>query len=347
VTETVGTTLRRIAASADPMPCRALASLVALRSAVPFDAAWLASADPRNSSYVTLASLDLDEDIDGFFSGPAMTHDLAAAGNDGDHLTVSRSDPSYPSSDHPPAWSAWLAPAGMHGSLSVALVSRGGRLVGFLILLSKSKLPSSRATRHRLAALAPALALAIDPMPSLLAIARVVRGVTAATVLRADGLTEALPGLDGDLLLAAGSPVKVIACRRLSDGLPYSSFLWPLSGVLTADGYARITVVAAPEDVPPALIGMALVSPAPDLHGLTPRELEVLGLVIDGCSNQEIAGTLVVAPRTVAAHIEHLFIKLDVSTRTAAAVRAEREGLYVPAVAGSADEEPSCGEREN
>jgi ATP/maltotriose-dependent transcriptional regulator MalT len=37
---------------------------------------------------------------------------------------------------------------------------------------------------------------------------------------------------------------------------------------------------------------MALVSPAGDLRGLTPRELEVLGLLIDGSSNSQIAQAL-------------------------------------------------------
>jgi hypothetical protein len=56
----------------------------------------------------------------------------------------------------------------------------------------------------------------------------------------------------------------------------------------------------------------------------------VLGYVINGCSNGEIARALVVAQRTVAAHIEHILAKLEAPSRTLAAVRAEREGLYVP-----------------
>jgi DNA-binding NarL/FixJ family response regulator len=72
----------------------------------------------------------------------------------------------------------------------------------------------------------------------------------------------------------------------------------------------------------------------PDLHGLTQRELEVQGLLVEGYSNQEIARTLVVAPRTVAAHLEHVLGKLGAPTRTLAAVRAERDGLYVPAPPG-------------
>jgi len=57
----------------------------------------------------------------------------------------------------------------------------------------------------------------------------------------------------------------------------------------------------------------------------------VLGLLIEGCSNQEIARRLVVAPRGVAAYLEHVLAKLGAPTRTLAAVRAERDGLYVPA----------------
>jgi DNA-binding NarL/FixJ family response regulator len=78
------------------------------------------------------------------------------------------------------------------------------------------------------------------------------------------------------------------------------------------------------------VLGTVVLSPLTHSRGLTPRELEVLGLLIDGCSNQQIARALVVAPRTVAAHLEHILVKLDAATRTLAAVRAQREGLYVP-----------------
>jgi DNA-binding NarL/FixJ family response regulator len=65
---------------------------------------------------------------------------------------------------------------------------------------------------------------------------------------------------------------------------------------------------------------------------LAPGELVVLGLLVDGRSNREIACALVVALRTVAAHIEHILVKLVTPTRTLAAVRAEEAGLYVPCV---------------
>ncbi|WP_058727732.1 response regulator transcription factor [Curtobacterium oceanosedimentum] len=79
-----------------------------------------------------------------------------------------------------------------------------------------------------------------------------------------------------------------------------------------------------------AATGVVVLSPATGLRGLTRRELEVLGHLVEGCSNHEIARALAVAPRTVAAHVEHILVKLDATSRTLAAVRAERAGLYLP-----------------
>ena len=57
-------------------------------------------------------------------------------------------------------------------------------------------------------------------------------------------------------------------------------------------------------------------------HLLTPREAEVLSWVADGKTNPEIAQILGVARRTVHHHLEHIYAKLGVGTRTAATVRA-------------------------
>lgn len=56
--------------------------------------------------------------------------------------------------------------------------------------------------------------------------------------------------------------------------------------------------------------------------GLTRREVEVLTWVSDGKTNAEIGQILGRSPRTVQKHLEHIFEKLGVETRTAAAVRA-------------------------
>jgi DNA-binding CsgD family transcriptional regulator len=343
VTGALGTALARIAASSDPLPERARGLLGALRAVVPFDAAWLALADPLCGSYSSLAGVDLDDGVVDFLGGPVNARDIEVTGVDRDRPPLSPSDLPY-AVEELPTWSDCLIPAGIHEALAVALFAQGGRHVGFLALLSGSREPPLEAARRRLAAVTPVLAHGVDPMRSLLTTTRLVRGATAGTVVRGDGRTQPLPGLDGDPLLAVGSPALSAACGRISDGQVYSSFLWPLGGRHAPGGHVRVTALAAPGDVPAVLGGVVLLSPAPDLHGLTPRELEVLGLMVDGRSNQEIARTLVVSPRTVAAHVEHLLAKLAAPTRTLAAVRAEREGLYVPAVLRSCGE-PGRGAR--
>jgi DNA-binding NarL/FixJ family response regulator len=66
--------------------------------------------------------------------------------------------------------------------------------------------------------------------------------------------------------------------------------------------------------------------------GLTEREIEVLVLVADGCSNQAIADRLVLSERTVRSHVSNILGKLGVSSRTQAALWAIRTGLVpVPA----------------
>jgi LuxR family maltose regulon positive regulatory protein len=60
---------------------------------------------------------------------------------------------------------------------------------------------------------------------------------------------------------------------------------------------------------------------------LSEREVEVLRLVASGLSNTEIALRLVVATSTVKTHLNHIFSKLDVQSRTQAIARARELGL--------------------
>lgn len=64
-----------------------------------------------------------------------------------------------------------------------------------------------------------------------------------------------------------------------------------------------------------------------DTYGLTPRELEVLQLVAEGATNSAIGEALHISERTVERHVSHIFQKLRVSTRTAAAAFAYEHGL--------------------
>jgi HD-GYP domain-containing protein (c-di-GMP phosphodiesterase class II) len=64
--------------------------------------------------------------------------------------------------------------------------------------------------------------------------------------------------------------------------------------------------------------------------GLTPREVEVLARLVRGISNKQIARELGVTPRTVGSHVEHIYTKIGVSTRGAAALFAMSHGLGAP-----------------
>jgi len=60
---------------------------------------------------------------------------------------------------------------------------------------------------------------------------------------------------------------------------------------------------------------------------LTPRETEVLTLIVKGLSNREIAGAIGATQGTVRIHVSHILGKLHVSDRTQAAVQAIQRGL--------------------
>ena len=62
-------------------------------------------------------------------------------------------------------------------------------------------------------------------------------------------------------------------------------------------------------------------------YPLTPRELEVLGLIVEGCDNAAIAKRLFLTVGTVKTHVRGILSKLCVDDRTQAAVRALRSGI--------------------
>ena len=65
----------------------------------------------------------------------------------------------------------------------------------------------------------------------------------------------------------------------------------------------------------------------PAAEALTPREREVLRLVVEGFANKQIARRLAITEKTVKTHVSSILQKLGVADRTAAAVLAIRQGL--------------------
>jgi two-component system, NarL family, response regulator LiaR len=82
-------------------------------------------------------------------------------------------------------------------------------------------------------------------------------------------------------------------------------------------------VPAPPRDDPPFSASAASV----ERLGLTPRELEILGLIADGLSTREIAERLFVSENTVKTHSTRLFAKLGARRRTQAVQIAKGAGL--------------------
>ena len=77
-----------------------------------------------------------------------------------------------------------------------------------------------------------------------------------------------------------------------------------------------------------AAAGHAAVAPRQTLQaGLSAREVEVLGLVAEGCSNAQIAQRLVISRRTAEHHVQHIYTKIGVSSRAAAALFAMEHHL--------------------
>jgi NarL family two-component system response regulator LiaR len=71
----------------------------------------------------------------------------------------------------------------------------------------------------------------------------------------------------------------------------------------------------------------AAAQPAPPGQDLTPREREVLALMVEGLNNAAIADRLVVSPSTIKAHVSSILAKLGVTSRTEAVALAVRHDL--------------------
>jgi NarL family two-component system response regulator LiaR len=101
-------------------------------------------------------------------------------------------------------------------------------------------------------------------------------------------------------------------------------------------GSAITTILQGAAWLDPAIAQRVLIastSPTKKAHatklenGLSPRELEVLNLLVEGLTNQEMATRLVLSTETVKTHMRHIMEKLSVCDRTQAAVKAMKQGL--------------------
>jgi DNA-binding NarL/FixJ family response regulator len=159
-----------------------------------------------------------------------------------------------------------------------------------------------------------------------------------------------MPNLDGieatRLIAAEARPPRVLILTTFDlDEYVYEALRAGASGFLLKDaGVAEllnaVRVVAGGEALLAPTITRRLIEdfarrPRPNAHPaalgeLTPRELEVLLLIVRGSSNADIAGELVVSGATVKTHVARIFSKLDVHDRAQAVVLAYESGLVTP-----------------
>jgi DNA-binding NarL/FixJ family response regulator len=144
--------------------------------------------------------------------------------------------------------------------------------------------------------------------------ARPVRVVVLTTYDLDEYVYEALrAGASGFLLKHAPPEELLLGVRAAADG-----------GALLSPQVTRRLVAEFAARRPAAR------RPPPELDRLTPREREVLDLVICGRSNTEIAELLVVSPSTVKTHLAHILDKLGLRDRVQAVVFGYEHGLVEP-----------------
>jgi DNA-binding CsgD family transcriptional regulator len=307
---------------------RASAIREPLRRLLPFEGYFLALLDPDRLRLVTLAVDGHTERTHAHLTGPDFYAEVELVGLASPRGPMCQRDSPVPASELT-TWVEHLTPQGFREGLGLSLFGPGQRHLALLGIVTVTADHPTDQARDFVGTLGPTITRAIDPMRTLAPLARMVGDATAGIVLTRGGIPLALGGLPGHPVLQAGSPLIAAVRDQLAGGQPYASFLWP-DPMAEKPRHLRISVLAAPTEAPDHLAAIVLICATVDLHGLTPREVDVLSLLAEGWPNSRIAEKLHIAERTVAAHVGHIMTKLAAPTRTVAAVRAIRLGLYVP-----------------
>jgi DNA-binding CsgD family transcriptional regulator len=210
----------------------------------------------------------------------------------------------------------FLRPIEAEHQLGIAISARGPLIVGFAF--NRRRRDFTERDRTLLDLLRPHLAQAYRNLETRerlrQALAALEHGERAVLLVAADG----------EIALASDCARQWLADYFGADGdrLPAPLAAWreqqPQTPLVRERTGGRLTVTLVPTDGLDALVLEERRAP----RELTPREAEVLAFVADGKTNAEIALALGIRTATVVKHLEHVFAKLGVGTRTAAAAKA-------------------------
>jgi DNA-binding CsgD family transcriptional regulator/tetratricopeptide (TPR) repeat protein len=162
--------------------------------------------------------------------------------------------------------------------------------------------------------------------------------VRIASELGAGPLMRELRELAGRALIGLPEPEVAVAADHGDDGeaiaeagaAPELAMVGAAAGAGATAGAGAATGAGSAAGRPADLVSAFVGPPAPrrrDTFGLSPREREVLALIVDGRTNREIGERLFISQKTVGVHVGNILAKLGVSGRVEAATAALRLGL--------------------
>ncbi len=193
------------------------------------------------------------------------------------------------------------------------------------VTLLQGDIDRAEALYHEALALAQRLGDTARIAGALVGLAAVAASKGNATLAaRRIGAAEARYDLAGAALFRRDQRTFDRACRTAQAALGESRF-----EVARREGRTEPLEVVASASTPASGAGEpSAATPArATTSPLTPREDDVLRLLVEGQSDREIAAALFIGPRTVQTHVANLFAKLGVNTRAEAAAVAVRRGL--------------------
>ncbi|MEE6258156.1 helix-turn-helix domain-containing protein [Plantactinospora sonchi] len=302
-----------------------------LHQVVPTRAALLAAFDDERRRYVELSSLGFDRRTREHLGRSSVLDRMESIGVTATPAPRCSRDSLVPLQEVE-VWAEYYLPAGFRDGLAVGLFTPDRRHVGLLVMCADRSGFPTVGQRSRIAALAPLMAAAVNPVSALTALAKVVQDARAGAILDRAGDGLPLPGLPGHPLLRPGSELLSVALGQTVEGQGWARFLWPATAGEDDGRTALVQVsVLGTGRTLPEVAGVVVLSRSPGDPCLPARrELVMLGLLIEGWSEERIATALKVPLGTVAGMVERVVALLGARDLHAATLRAVRRGWFIP-----------------